>query len=158
MAAQLGHERIHLVDAKGRSYQPWVAPDEYAEQHGQTGLVNSPWYTRFERIHRYEDELKTRLTLREFLRYLNDEERIRAAHGIYLVGSFKAGVGKEYPGVDSKTRWYNRNLRIFANLQRITDRADERILLIIGHGHLPILRHAVQASPEYELVEVGDYF
>jgi pheromone shutdown protein TraB len=64
--------------------------------------------------------------------------------------------GDEYPGVDAKTAWYNRNLRIFANLQRITDRTDERILVIIGAGHVPILRHTVQASPEYALVEVAD--
>jgi len=93
----------------------------------------------------------------EYLLHLNTEERILASHGIYLVGSFKAGVGEEYPGPDSKTAWYNRNLRIFANLQRITEREDERILLIIGAGHLPILRHAVQASPEYALVEVSEH-
>jgi len=30
-------------------------------------------------------------------------------------------------------------------------------LLIIGAGHLPILRHAVLASPEYHLAEVREY-
>jgi len=48
-------------------------------------------------------------------------------------------------------------LRIFANLQRITQSAEERILLIIGRGHLAILRHCVLASPEYDLVEVHEY-
>lgn len=70
---------------------------------------------------------------------------------------FKVGEGDEYPGVDRVTAWYNRNLRIFANLQRITKQPDERILLIIGAGHLPILRHTVLASPEYQLVEVREY-
>jgi hypothetical protein len=55
------------------------------------------------------------------------------------------------------TAWYNRNLRIFANLQRITETPDERLLLLIGGGHLPILRHCIVASPECELVEVADY-
>jgi hypothetical protein len=55
------------------------------------------------------------------------------------------------------TAWYNRNLRIFRNLQRITDGPDERLLLLIGGGHVPILRHCAQASPEYELVEVTEY-
>ena len=70
---------------------------------------------------------------------------------------FKVGVGDEYIGADWATAWFNRNLRIFANLQRITERPDERILLVIGAGHVPILRHCVQASPEYELVEVQEY-
>jgi hypothetical protein len=41
-----------------------------------------------------------------------------------------------------------------SNLQRITESPDERILLIIGGGHIPVLRHCVQASPEYALVEL----
>jgi hypothetical protein len=28
--------------------------------------------------------------------------------------------------------------------------------VIIGAGHLPILRHAVEASPEFELVEARE--
>ena len=77
--------------------------------------------------------------------------------GMYLVDYFKLGIGDELPGVDWVTVWYSRNLRIFANLQRITETPDERILLIIGAGHLSILRHCVLASPEYDLVEVHDY-
>lgn len=34
---------------------------------------------------------------------------------------------------------------------------DERILLIIGGAHAPILRRCVQASPEYTLAEVEEY-
>jgi hypothetical protein len=32
-----------------------------------------------------------------------------------------------------------------------------RILVIFGAGHIPILRHCVLASPEYNLVEVREY-
>ncbi len=48
------------------------------------------------------------------------------------------------------------NSRIFANVQRITEGPQDRILLIIGAGHLGLLRHAFETSPEYQLVEVGD--
>ena len=59
--------------------------------------------------------------------------------------------------MDVITAWYNRNLRIFANLQRITEPPGERLLVVYGAGHIPILRHCVEASPEYDLVEVADY-
>lgn len=157
LAAKLGHERVWLVDAKRRFYEPWVDPDEYAAEHGQEHLVNDGWYERYEQVWREEDRTKTERTLRETLRKINRPERILRSHGVYLVGNFEVGDEDEYPGVDAKTAWYNRNLRIFANLQRITEREDERILLIIGHGHVPILRHCVEASPAYRLVEVGEY-
>ncbi len=96
-------------------------------------------------------------TLREILLDANSERNIQLGHGAYLVDWFKIGAGNDYPGVDRVTGWYNRNLRIFANLQRITEQLDERILLIIGAGHLPILHHTTLTSPEYELVQVHEY-
>lgn len=70
---------------------------------------------------------------------------------------FTLGGGDDYARPDGATEWYNRNLRIFANLQRLTAGPGERLLLLIGSGHLPILRHCALASPEYALVEAADY-
>ena len=155
LAAKLGHEFVHPVDVSGRTYDPWVDPDTYARDHGQSEALNPLRYMEYDRVARYEDELKTSQTLREHLLYLNDPGRLLRSHGQYLIGSFKAGSGNDYPGVDAKTAWYNRNLRIFANLQRLAERPGERILLIIGSGHAPILRHAIAASPEFELIEAA---
>jgi hypothetical protein len=157
LARRLGHDRVHLVDARGRAYEPHVDVEEYARSHGQARLIDNPWDERFEQWYAFKDERKTEQTLREHLLWINEEANILKGHGHYLTGGFGVGVADEYPGVDSRTRWYNRNLRIFANLERISTLEDERILLIIGAGHLPILRHAALASPEYELVEVSDF-
>lgn len=157
LAARLKHQQLYGIDARPRFYEPWVDPDEYAKNHGQGEILDSELVRAYESLSRWQDELKTKQTLSEHLLYLNDEKVVNLSHGRYLVESFKAGKGDEYPGVDSKTAWYNRNLRIFANIQRITEKPGERILVIIGAGHLPILRHAAMASPEYELVEVALY-
>jgi hypothetical protein len=86
-----------------------------------------------------------------------DQEYAAYRRGDFALPADKVGAGDDYPGADWVTGWYNRNLRIFANLQRITAAPDDRLLLIIGGGHAPILRHCVLASPEYELVEVEAY-
>jgi hypothetical protein len=127
----------------------------YAEKHGQTHVLSEmdAYFSAYEE----EDAKRLERTLRETLRQANEPGNILEGHGSYMIGSIKIGVGSEYPGVDSIVPWYTRNLRIFANLQRITDQPDDRLLLIIGGGHVPILRHCVEASPEYALVEVGDY-
>ena len=156
LAAHLGHDRLYAVDAKRRFYEPWVDPDEYAANHGQENRLDPLLWLLYERQLAFEDKLKTRATLRGFLLHLNTPERILRSHGQYLIGNFEVGSGDDYPGVDSKTAWYNRNLRIFANLQRIADLQGDRILLVIGAGHVPILRHAAEASPQFELVEVSE--
>lgn len=184
LAKRLGLARVHCVDAWGRYYTPPLDLEAYAanrttqelqqflaeqldfdplrdlmtyaREHGQEALV-SEWQTALQRAGESEDQAKTQRTLCETLVLGNREEHIWRSHHPYLVGPFKIGVGNEYPGVDYITAWYSRNLRIFANLQRMTDAANDRILLIIGAGHLPILRHCVVASPEYALVEVHTY-
>jgi len=156
LAKRLTHPKVYCVNAWDRHYEPMVDVEAYAREHGQEHLIEQ-WWPRYQKLFEHQDALKARQTLREILLAANSEESVRRGHGAYLVDWFKVGEGDEYPGVDRMTGWYNRNLRIFANLQRITQQPDARILLSIGAGHLPILRHAVLASPEYQLVEVHEY-
>jgi hypothetical protein len=156
LARRLGHPRVYAVDAERRFYDPWVDPDAYAVEQGQTSRLDPDLDSLYQRSHRYEDQLKMRQTLREYLLHLNQPKRLLRSHGQYLIGNFEVGTNDEYPGVDSKTAWYNRNLRIFANLLRLIESPHERVLLLIGAGHVPILRHAAEASPQFELVELAD--
>jgi len=160
LAGRLGLERVHPIDAGARWYEPFVDPTEYAQRTGQaTALIASegPWEVFYESLYAHQDERKTRQSLRAELFAINGEDEILLSHGHYLIGTFKVAQGDEYPGADAKTGWYNRNLRIFANLQRVISAPEDRVLVIIGAGHLPILRHAVEASPELELDEARFY-
>lgn len=74
----------------------------------------------------------------------------------YLEYMLKVGRDRNYVGADAVADWYRRNLRIFANLNRITEKGD-RILLLFGAGHCYILRQLVMEAPGYKLVEPGDY-
>jgi hypothetical protein len=156
LAQRLGHQRVYCVGARERHYEPLPDPEAYARQHGQEHLLNQ-WRPRFFRLWDHHDAQMAAFTLEQMLLGMNTEVSILRGHGSYLVDAFKIGGPGEYPGVDRVTGWYNRNLRIFANLQRITEREDERVLLVIGAGHLPILRQCVRASPEYKLVEAHKY-
>ena len=158
LARVMEHPAVHAIDAKGRWYEEMDLED-YAKEHGQLERLQAsekPWMDYYQALWRSHDVGKTERTIRETLVEANHPERIRQSHGSYLIGAFKVGVGDDYPGVDAKTAWYNRNLRIFANIQRITSGPEERIVVLIGAGHLPILRHAIESSPEYRLVEVAD--
>jgi hypothetical protein len=165
VAHELGHDRVYAIDAPARSYYPDMTQQDY-ERHvarlmeGADRTVHARQQelaARYGVLAQLDDSLKTTMPLREYLLRENDQGRVLVAHGQYLIGSFYLGRDDDYLGPDMGTRWYNRNLRIFHNLQRITSSPDDRILVILGSGHLPILRHALEASPEYRLVEVSDY-
>jgi len=93
------------------------------------------------------------------LREANDEQNIKKSLGNYLIGLFKyESRDHDFTGVDFETgRWFNRNLRIFRNIQRIQTVASDRVLVIYGAGHLNLLNYFFDCSPEYSRVRTNDY-
>ena len=162
LGRMLEHKKLYAVDAEQRSYFPDMTEEQYMERVGSLleGVdparieAEQAWDTRYEKLYDWEDGLVDRQSLQEHILFMNDPATLRRHHGHYLVGSFKLGRDDDYFGADMKTAWYNRNLRIFQNLQRIATGPGERILLVIGSGHVPIIHQAVISSPEYELVQV----
>lgn len=89
----------------------------------------------------------------------NKPDVIKESLAIYLLSPFKyEEQSGDFTGVDFETgRWFNRNLRIFRNVQRIPHNVDDRILLIIGSGHLNLLNIFFEASKEFDLVSPLPY-
>lgn len=157
LAQRMGHETVYAIDAQGRWYEPRVDVMAYAREHGQDGLLKSPLDGPVGEYLAERDRAIDADHLRQTFLYMNSEPMIAASHGIYLVNTFGVGEGDEYPGVDGfVSQWYNRNLKVFENIRRISE-PGESVLVVIGAGHLPIIRHAAECSPEFKVIEVADY-
>ncbi|MCB0635072.1 MAG: hypothetical protein KDC54_00560 [Lewinella sp.] len=104
-------------------------------------------YTAF---YDYETGLENTMPLLELFQYMNSEPVIRRYHGAYLIGDFADGdtTGPDFLSL----YWYNRNLRIFRNIQALDIQPDDRILVLFGAGHSSILKQQFEATPEFELV------
>ncbi|MDR4987790.1 MAG: DUF5694 domain-containing protein [Bacteroidales bacterium] len=90
---------------------------------------------------------------------LNQPENIRNSLASYLYIAFRYEEEPgDYTGVDFESgRWFNRNLRIFRNVQRIPRSPDDRILLITGADHLNLLNILFETSWEFELISPLPY-
>lgn len=88
-------------------------------------------------------------------RHLNGEEWSFRNHQIYLRAN-EVGNYENYLGVKMLAQWYERNLKIFSNIQRLAMQ-HKRILIIYGAGHLQILRDLIQADERLRLVDVMQY-
>lgn len=112
---------------------------------------DDPYNTYMENWYNYESKLPPKTNLLELFKLMNTKEFHDYGYGAYLVGDFKLD---NYRGADVLAIWwYSRNLRIFRNIQKMTDNENDRILVIIGNGHASILRQVLEASPEYDFVE-----
>ena len=78
------------------------------------------------------------LDLRELLIRANDPEEDRLNKDFYLLTN-AAGAGIGFEGADATARWWHRNIRMYANIQRYAT-AGERVLVVAGQGHTAILR------------------
>jgi Family of unknown function (DUF5694) len=108
----------------------------------------------FTKWEEYETELSLKLTLLDYFKYMNAPKTLLRGYGAYLLGDFKNG---KYNGADAlATYWYDRNLRIFRNIQRITTSPKDRILVLFGSGHIAILDQLLKCSPEYDYIKFND--
>lgn len=110
--------------------------------------------TNYQKWFEYETDQNTRMELFDYFRYYNSQKRFLRDYGYYLLGDFKNG---KYNGADAlATYWYDRNLRIFRNIQRITTSPNDRILVLFGAGHISILDQLLKCTPEYNYIKFDD--
>jgi hypothetical protein len=150
---------LYCVNAWGRDYE---VLDSVLE--GKDSLENKKFMDYF---YKYTDTAKQYFPkpvfktkgIRAELIQKNDPENINRDMGTYLIGTFKYETrDNEFFGPDFVTGWwFNRNLRIFRNIQKINAKPTDRILVIFGAGHMTLLNSFFGASPEYKLLKVNDY-
>ena len=80
----------------------------------------------------------------------NSDAYIRLDHSIYLDIN-RINMGK-YEGSQLVLQWYERNLKLFSNLQNICEKGD-RVLVLIGSAHLKILKELITACNELKLCD-----
>ncbi|NII24831.1 hypothetical protein HB364_07065 [Pseudoflavitalea sp. X16] len=158
LAKELNHPKVYAVDALGFTN----------ENYRKYSFIDSLWkgvvpvdstrdkmfdkkYTRF-----YEagDSLELENTLLESFLVMADPLVLHRYHGHYLSGGFNT---TDYKGPDRLSMWwYTRNLRIFNNILTTKPAPTDRIVVLFGNGHMPILKHCFESSPEFELTTLKE--
>ncbi len=153
LAKKLNHPQIHCIDY--RLDLPFDSMMEYAQKNDQMNILQ-PIFGQIESfIEEFQSKLSER-TMGESLKAMNAPTLLDGGHQFYVTMT-RIGKGKDYPGAEVLTKWYERNINIFANLTRVSTDPEDRILIIFGSGHAAILRELIRTSAEYELVEAVDY-
>lgn len=86
------------------------------------------------------------MDLRSLLLRANDDERDRLNKAAYLATN-AVGAGDSFIGADSAAAHWNRNFRMYANVQRHA-LPGARLLVIAGQGHTAVLKDFARDDPE----------
>ena len=161
LAKQMGHLRLYGVDYWPKQ-NPFFPDDfdrdlidypKFAEIHDQQYLLpfgpTEGKITKDERGATWVEPEKYVPIIDMYIRD-NDPEGRRAEHQLYIRWIARIGLEDKYPGSNWISHsWYDRNLKIYVNLTRITESTDDRIMLIIGSGHVYLVQQFFEESGDY---------
>lgn len=153
LAAACGHDRIYGIDWHDPEHPiGWDRAIGFAKAHDQLGLI-AVFGMDVEAIARKEAEENAairRKSVAQMILDAHEPENLVESHKVYA-DLMLVGEGENYIGADVILRWYERNMKIFVNLSRITTSPEDRVVIVIGAGHVPLLTHFIEASGRYTL-------
>jgi len=156
LARKMQHPKIYCVDWFSRADdEETVDVEDFAKIHNQSGLLekaDAMVQTMVQGPFTTLAEIQKTGSVIDIFRFLNQKETVRVLHEINTLPHFtlaQIGAADQYVGLDWLLGWYERNLKIFVNLTRITESADDRILLMIGAGHVFLVQQYLENSGDY---------
>jgi hypothetical protein len=158
LGKQLHLPKMYAVDASSFAYDYMKAfpllDTISAMSQPSDSLRDNYWSQKYTNMYDAGDSVSVSLTMLENFLLMAEPEVLRRYHGHYLSAGFNT---KNNDGPDfMSTWWYNRNLRIFNNILNTKPSSSDRILILFGNGHMPILKHCFQSSPEFQVVELKE--
>ncbi len=158
LGKRLGLKRISAVDAKAMSA---LNDDKLYEEYQKLAPKNDSLFNYWDNIYykksAFEDSLRHQWTTLDFLRFVNSDEHNSKTLGRWLITT-RHGSNLNPIGADQFiTKYYNRNIRIYSNIQRAIKNDNDRVLVIYGNTHMSILRSLFESSPLYQLTPIEKY-
>ncbi|PZR28072.1 MAG: hypothetical protein DI535_07885 [Citrobacter freundii] len=156
VAKEMNLPQVYAVDADsfvGEYEKKYTWIDSMWNGGVMTDSIRDKYWNRlFTKMYDEGDSLDRVLPLLENFLLMAEPATLKRMHGAYLTGGFNT-KGNEGPDIISMW-WFSRNLRIFNNVLNTRPTQDDRILILFGNGHMPILKQCFESSPEFRVVEL----
>lgn len=152
IAKAAGLEQVHGMDEPG---PPMKFAELMAYMESSEPAALKSFNALLADITEDEQQAHASLTLRELLLRTNDPEQDRRNKAIYLSTNV-VGAGTSFVGADAAAAWWNRNFRMYANIQRHAT-PGTRILVIAGQGHTAILKDLAASDTSVRVEDAHPY-
>ena len=67
------------------------------------------------------------------------------------------GTKEGFEGADEAAKYYQRNLRMYSNFNRINLTKEDRVFILMGSSHTAFFRDFISRSPKYQMVNTFDF-
>lgn len=129
--------------------------------HDIENAIDSIWYNQFfENPMQYYPEVNVNedsLSLLDKLKLTNHDAFLDYLITVNADMLTHAGTEEGFEGADEASKFYQRNLRMYSNLNRIQLKEDDRVFILMGASHTAFFRDFMSRSPKYEMVNTFEY-
>ncbi|MDZ7757718.1 DUF5694 domain-containing protein [Rhodohalobacter sp.] len=148
-----GTERIYGIDHK-MSYN-------YRIGQQVDNQIDPEWHDKY-----YEDPFsfypsidvnKDTLSLQKKLELMNTDEYLNFLIAVNADMLTHAGTENGFEGADEAAKYYQRNLRMYSNLNRLDLNKDDRVFILMGASHTAFFRNFMRGDPKYKMVDTFEY-
>jgi hypothetical protein len=158
IAKKMGLNKVYAVDTKSwfrdNLKKDTTLEHVWDEQYYLDTIEHKHWSEKYANWYNYTDSISTKLSIKNYLKLLNQPKVLDYNLGQYLVEMKTSNHnGPDFVTLD----WYNRNLRIFNNILKTNPAEADRILVIYGSGHIPLLKHYFESSPQFNVIPLNKY-
>lgn len=147
-----------LIAADYKQELPYDKIEAYEKQHENDTSATYPLFTAPYPFKEKQKNLQA-LSLSDYYIQINNFYSRQKIQFDYLHYALSYGEGTDFTGESLTLSWYDRNLKIFTNILRSIDPAQDReIVVLFGSSHTAILRQFFQNHPYFEIVEIEQAF
>jgi hypothetical protein len=149
LASRLGHDAVYPIDDdSGLDLNDSLkAVDQRRPEFKKT---RDSIFVLLQKEANARNEWMRSTTIREHLLRLNSEEALRGGNSLGMFGGYlQAGEGQNYGGPQFLAQWYARNFNMAHNLTRLLRPDVNRVLLVVGSGHVVPLRNLLDEAPQF---------
>lgn len=156
LAKELALPKLYAVDASnflGENEKKYTWIDSMWDSQKEVDTLRDKENNRrYNKLYKAGDSTEIVNTILETFLVMAEQTTLNRMNGHYLSAYFNTS---DNSGPDRLAMWwYDRNLRIFNNILKTRPISEDRILVLFGNGHMPILKHCFASSPEFEVVEL----
>ena len=148
-----GTERIYGIDHKmGYNYRIGKQIDNQIDPTLHDQYYDDP-FSFYPSIDVNEDTL----SLQKKLELMNTDEYLNFLIAVNADMLSHAGTEDGFEGADEAAKYYQRNLRMYSNLNRLELSKDDRVFILMGASHTAFFRDFMRGDPKYKMVDTFDY-
>jgi hypothetical protein len=98
-----------------------------------------------------------KMSVLEKLKTLNKNIFLNFAIAVNADMLAHAGTAEGFEGADEAAKYYQRNLRMYCNLNRIKIEPKDKVFILLGSSHTAFFRDFFSRSPKYKMINSFEY-